>query len=240
MRKRTFSSWVVLFVEISLVIFVATASSFTLFTLANFSDNIKRLSFYVKTNDTEMTKRELIGLHYFYDLSQKWRVQRLADKHLFVDAPFYGPADSYLIGDWDKVMNDLKDRVDDPRAYPYGNAKFRYAQFKLYRAGKTKEALNFVSTEVAADYEKALRNCLDSSASYLQCYGRVWNYDLVTNKKSAEEALKGQKPQPKFILGPPKDDKDKVPTPSRDMGKKAGDGKEGEERPGEPVPRKRP
>ncbi len=240
MRKRTFSSWAILLVKLGLLTFLATAVCFLFFTLANFSDNVKRLSFYVRIADTEMTKRELIGLHYFYSLSRKWKAQWLADKYLFRDAPFYEVADSYLTRDWDKVMNDLKEKLDDPRSHPYGNAKFRYAQYKLFRIGKTKEALDLVSTDVAADYEKALRNCLGSGAPYDQCFDRVWNYDLVTNKKNAEEALKGQKPQPKFILGPPKDDKDKVPVPSKDRDKKPGDGKEGEEKPGVPGPRKRP
>jgi len=238
-RKRTFSSWAVLFVELGLVAFLATFLSFMLFSLANFSDNLKRYSFYIKTNNSEMTKRELIGLHYFYDLSQRWNIQSLADKYLFMHAPFYEVSYFYLINDWKMVQEGLKEKLDDPMSYSYGNARFRQAQFE-YKAGQTKDALNFVFTEVSTDYEKALRNCLDSSAPYLQCYDRVWNYDLVTNKKSAEEALKGQKPQPKFILGPPKDDKNKVLVPSRDRNGKPGDGKEGEEKPGEPAPRKRP
>ena len=89
-------------------------------------------------------------------------------------------------------------------------------------------------------FEKALRNCLDLGGAYAQCNDRVWNYDLITNKKNTEEALKGKKPIPKFILGPPKDDKGKIPVPSKDRGKKPGDGKEGEESPGTPGPRKRP
>lgn len=230
MRKRTFASRVSLFVKLGLIAFMATAFIFILFTLANFSDNIKRFSFYVKTNDTEMTKKELIGLHYFYDLSQRWRVQWLADKYLFRDAPFYKPADAYLIRDWEEVMNYLKERLDDSRAYPYGNAKFRYAQFKLYQAGKTKEGLNLVLTEVAADYEKALRNCLDSGLPYDQCFDRVWNYDLATNKKDAEEALKNPPPQVKYILGPPKRDGEPVLPPpvvssgSKEPGKTPGKG----------------
>ena len=66
MRKKTFGSWAVLFVKLGLLTLVAAVLSFTLFTLANLSDNAKRFSFYVKTTDAEMAKKELIGLHYFY------------------------------------------------------------------------------------------------------------------------------------------------------------------------------
>src|SRR3989344_2665467 len=158
MKKITLRSWIILFVTVGLVVLVATISSLTLFTLANFSDNVKRFSFYVKTNDAEMTKNELAGLHYFYELSRKLRIQWLADKYLFKDAPFYGPADSYLIRDWDKVASDLKERLDDSRAYPYGNAKFRKIK-ALYQAKNIKldEALNLIMKELSDDFEKTLR-----------------------------------------------------------------------------------
>ncbi len=237
MRKRTFGSWVKFFVKLILVTIVATASCFVLLTLANFSDNVKRFSFYVKTNDAEMTKRELVRLHYFYDLSRKYKVQWLADKYLFRDAPFYGPADSYLIRDWDKVMSDLKEKTDDSRAYPYGNAKFKQIK-DLYQAHgiSLEDALNLVMKGVAADYEKALRNCLGSGVSYVQCYDRVWNYDLATNKKDAEEALKGPKPQVKYILGPPKREGEPILPPPVIPGGRS----EKEEKPGSGGPNKRP
>ena len=237
MKKITLRSWIILFVTVGLVVLVATISSLTLFTLANFSDNVKRFSFYVKTNDAEMTKNELAGLHYFYDLSRKLRIQWLADKYLFKDAPFYGPADSYLIRDWDKVASDLKERLDDSRAYPYGNAKFRKIK-ALYQAKNIKldEALNLIMKELSDDFEKTLRNCLDSKNSHLQCYDRVWNYDLATNKKDAEEALKNPMPQVKYILGPPhKEGIPVLPPPIVPGGKS-----EDREKSGSAGPKKRP
>ena len=241
MRKRTLGSWVAFFVKLTLLGLVAAVVSITLFTLANFSDNVKRFSFYVKTTDAEMAKKELVGLHYFYDLSRKWKVQWLADKYLFRDAHFYEVADAYLIHDWKKVQDDLKDKLDDPGAYPFGNAKFREKKAQFQEKDiKFEEALNFVMTEVAADYEKALGNCLDSGVTYLECYDRVWNYDLATNKKDAEEALKGPVPMVKFILGPLKDKDGNIPAPMSGDKKEPGDGKEGEEKPGDGGPRKRP
>ncbi len=236
MRKRTFASWIALFGALSSIIFTTAAVCLVLFTLANFSDNIKRFSFYVRSADAEMAKKELVGLHYFYDLSRRWKVQWLADKYLFRDASFYEVADAYLIHDWRKVQDDLKDKLDDPRAYPYGNAKFREKKAQFQEKGATfEEALNFVMTEVAADYEKALRNCLDSDVPYLECYDRVWNYDLATNKKNAGDALKSPTPNVKYILGPPKTHPEPVlPPPDKAGGKEPG------KEPGMPGPRKRP
>lgn len=240
MRKRTLGSWISLFVKLGLLAFVATILSLLLFTLANFSDHEAKLLFYIKTDDAEMTKKELISLHYFYDLSRKWKVQRWADKYLFKDAHFYEVADAYLIHDWKKVQDDLKNYLDDMKAYPYGDAKFREKKAEFQKQFTSlEEALGFVMKEVASDFERALRNCLDSGVVYGQCFDRVWNYDLATNKKDAVEALKGQKPQPKYILGPPKDKKEgKIPILPR--GELPGGGKEGEERPGSGGHRKRP
>jgi hypothetical protein len=239
MRKRTLGSRVVFLAKIIVLVLLATAGSILLFTLANFSDHESKLLFAVKTNDAEMTKKELISLHYFYDLSRKWKVQKWADKYLFRDAHFYEVADAYLIHDWKKVQDDLKPDLDDAKAYPYGNARFREKKDQFQKhAVKIEEALGFVMKEVASDYEKALRNCLDFTP-YAECFDRVWNYDLVTNKKDAEEALKGSKPNVKFILGPPKDKKDGQ-IPVLPNGKLPGDGKEGQERPGSGGPRKRP
>jgi hypothetical protein len=240
MRRRTLGGWIVFFVKLVLIAALATTGSALLFTLANFSDHESKLIFAVKSNDAEMTKKELISLHYFYDMSRKWHVQKWADKYLFKDSHFYEVADAYLINDWKKVQDELKTDLDDPKAYPYGNAKFREKKAQFQKgAVSLEEALGFVMKEVSSDYEKTLRNCLDSGTLYIQCFDRVWNYDLATNKKDAEEALKGPKPQVKFILGPPKDKKEgKIP----DMkpGKLPGPGKEGEERPGSGGPRKRP
>lgn len=236
MKRTVFVGWTAFFVKLSLIALVATVLSFTLFTLANFSDSVERFSFYVKTNDSDMAKKELVGLHYFYDLSRKWKVQWLADRYLFGDAYFYEVADLYLIHDWDALLNgDLKDRLDDPKAYPYGNAKFRRAQ-SLYRVGYEKEALELVLTEVAVDYEKALRNCLGAKP-YEKCFDRVWNYDLVNNKKNAEEALKNPPPKVPFILGPPKKDGEPILPPPKVPSK---NGKEDEKKPGQGGAKKRP
>lgn len=213
-NKRTFGSWITFLVKLITLVLIAIAVSTLLFTLANFSDHANNFFFAVRTNDSEMSKKELVGLHYFYDLSRKWKVQRWADKYLFRDAYFYEVADMYLIHDWKRVQDNLREKLDDSKAYPYGNAKFRRIKALYQAKGMSLEvALGLVLKEVAIDYEKALRNCLGSGVAYIECYDRVWNYDLATNKKDAEEALKGPPPQVKFILGLPKKDGEPVLPP---------------------------
>lgn len=239
MKGKTLGQWFVLFVAIILINSIGTVVTVTLFTLANYSDSVERVSSNIKGSEAVETQKGLVEQHYFYDLSKKWKVQWLADKYLFKDSTFYEFAYSYLIHDWKSLINsDLKNKLDDPRAYIYGNARFRQAQ-GWYQAGKTKEALGFVTSEVASDFEKALRNCLDSVVVSNDCFDRVWNYDLATNKKAAEEALKNPEsgPKPKFMLGPTKD-KNGQPIPVPNDKDKKGEGKEGEEG-GQGSPRKR-
>ena len=255
MRKRTFGSWLVFLTVLSAIGLATTIVCSTLFTLANFSEHADKLILGFKMQDNQLTKKELINLHYFYELSRKWKVQWLVDRYLFGDAPFYGAGDLYLTGDWEKVKGDLEKKLDDPRAYLYGVAKFREAQGR-YQAGEKEKALQVVLKEVADDFERDLRNCLSSlgisgetdnsqgnfsgSDDYLKCYDRVWNYDIATNKKDAEEALGGQKPSPKVILGPPQLPKGKIPMKMEGKKEKSGEGEEGEEGPGRHGEQKRP
>lgn len=240
MKKRIVARWLIFLVVLFSIIATTVGLSVSIFTLANFSDSVKKLIFYIETSDAEMTKRQLIRLNYFYELSRRWKVDWLADKYLFEDGPFYKAADSYLIDDWDAVISSLKDKLDDARSYPYSDALYRRAQYRLYKAGKKKEAVDLILKEVSVDFEKALRVCLDSGASYNQCYDRVWNYDLATNKKDLEEALRSPVPQVKYILGPPKEEAGPIPPKGKGGDRKPGDGKEGTEKSGQEGSKKRP
>ena len=182
-------SWLKLFIKLFCLAVLTVTVCVSALTIVDFSKHVEKFNFYLKTGDSVGTKRELEHLHYFYVLSGKWKVQWLADKYLFNDAPFYQAADTNLIENWEEVRNTLKDKLDDPRAYPYGNAKFRQAQAEYRAVHKIEAPLKFVMTEVRADFERDLRNCLKVS-EYLQCFDRVWNYDLASNKKEAEEAGK--------------------------------------------------
>lgn len=230
-------SWTKLFLKLAFLTAFAVLVCVPLLTVAEYYRHVDKYIFQVKNGNSIESKRELDNLHYFYDLSKKWKVQWLADKYLFNDAPFYETADPYLINDWDKVIVDLKDKLDDPRSYPYANAKVQKAKAQ-YSAGEKKEAVEFVTKEIHQDYEKALRNCLDLGVTYLQCYDRVWNFDITDNKKDAEEMLKQPKMPPKYVLGPlkEKDDGPGGPPP----GKEPGGEKLDDKKPGGPGNQRRP
>lgn len=229
-------SWSRLFFKLFFLVAITTAIVVPAFTIWEFCEHVKKFNFYLNTGDSVGTKKELGQLHYFYALSGKWKIQWLADRYLFRGAPFYEAADLYLIGDWEKVKTRLKDKLDDPKSYLYGAAKFRQAQAEYRATRKIEAPLNFVMTEVRQDFERDLRNCLKGS-DYLKCWDRVYNFDMAGNKKDAEEALKQPKMSEEFMLGPLKEEEDGPGKPPGNfpLGKKLE-----EKQPGSSDPKRRP
>ena len=101
-------------------------------------------------------------------------------------------AAAYLSGDYDRVVADLRERVDDPRAaHLLGCARFRLAQ-RRYRAidptdpqaAATKSAIvQEVLEQVNPDFEHAVR------ADRTHRFADKWNYDLTSNADAIRRAL---------------------------------------------------
>lgn len=235
-RKR---SWIKLFVKLFCLIVLTVAVCVPAFTIVNFSRHVDRLLFYLEIGDSAKVQRELGQLHYFYALSEKWKIQWLADRYFFRDAIFYQAADAYLIGDWKRVKSSLKDQLDDPRSYLYGIAKFREAQAEYRATHKIEAPLNFVMTEVRDDFERDLRNCLKVS-DYLECFDRVKNYDIASDEEAAGEAIKQEKAPPEHILGPLKVPEEKAPGGPEPDGELPGGKNLDEKQPGGGGPRRMP
>jgi hypothetical protein len=119
-------------------------------------------------------------------------MQGLAESYLFQDTVFQRASYSYLTGDYEGVVDDLADQIDDPRASNLlASAKFMLAR-ERYRAidGENpdaqvrKEAIILeVMETVNADYERALRADVTDRFDY------KWNYDLTSNPEAIRRAL---------------------------------------------------
>ena len=119
-------------------------------------------------------------------------MQAGADSYLFQDAFLQQAFYSYLTGDFQVVVDDLADEIDDPRAsYLLASAKFMLAR-QRYRAidGENpnaqvqKEAIILeVMETVNADFERALRGDTTDNFDY------KWNYDLTSNPEAIRRAL---------------------------------------------------
>ncbi len=160
--------------------------------LSPFYANLEDLSVSVERADYETAEMQLDEVTAFYEASRLWGMQRFVDSYLFQDAFLQQASYSYLVGDFQNVVEDLSDEVDDPRAsHLLGSAKFMLAR-QRYRAidpenpdaQRMKEAIILeVMETVNADYERALRSDLTERFDY------KWNYDLTSNPEAVRRAL---------------------------------------------------
>ena len=160
--------------------------------LAAFFTNLDGLSESVRRSDFERAQEQLDEVTAFYEGSRVWGMQWFADSYLFQDTFLQQASYSYLTGDYETVVADLSDEIDDPRAsHLLGCAKFMLAR-QRYRvidgenanAQVEKEAIILeVMETVNADYERALRGDTDDRFEY------KWNYDLTSNPEAIRRAL---------------------------------------------------
>ena len=182
-----------LVVAIACLIAVAVPSS----TLGSFYLHLDELSYHVRNRDEAAARAELDEVTAFYDRSRRWGMQWFADSYLFSDSFLHRAAFSYFTGDYENVVVDLQDKIDDHRAsYLLGVAKFRLAQLR-YRAIEGSgapairaraEIVNEVLEEVNPDFERALRGDPGERFDY------KWNYDLTSDPEAVRRSLERFEP----------------------------------------------
>ena len=182
-----------LVVAVACLIAVSVPSS----TLGNFYLHLDELSYHVRSRDVAAARAELEEVTAFYDRSRRLGMQWFADSYLFSDSFLHRASFSYLTGDYENVVVDLQDRIDDHRAsYLLGVAKFRLAQLR-YRAiegggaptiSARAEIVNEVLEEVNPDFERALRGDPGEQFDY------KWNYDLTSDPEAVRRALERLEP----------------------------------------------
>ena len=160
--------------------------------LVGFYERLDSLSDSVRRGNFDQAESELDQVTNFYQESQGWGLQWVADAYLFRDAFLQQAAYSYLTGDYETVVRDLADEVDDPRAsYLLASAKFQLAR-QQYRAiddenpdGMALKAaiIQEVLDDVNADFERALRSDDTDRFEY------KWNYDLTSDPDAVRLAL---------------------------------------------------
>ncbi len=160
--------------------------------LAGFYDNLDGLSDSVEREDFERAEAELGDVTGFYEGSRAWGMQWFADAYLFADAFLQQASYNYLTGNFEAVVRDLADEIDDPRAsHLLGSAKFQLAR-QRYRAipdedenGEARKLgiIQEVLEDVNADYERALRSDRSGRFDY------KWNYDLTSDPEAVRRAL---------------------------------------------------
>ena len=160
--------------------------------LSGFYANLEGLSDSVERADYETAETQLAEVSAFYEGSRAWGMQWFSDSYLFQDTFLQQASYSYLTGDYQTVVDNLADEIDDPRAsHLLASAKFMLAR-QRYRAidpessdaPVQKEAIILeVMETVNADYERALRSDVTDRFDY------KWNYDLTSNAEAVRRAL---------------------------------------------------
>lgn len=189
-RERSFKYLVGFVLALIFLVVVAMPAR----SLAGFYDHLDRLSDSVRRGDFGEAESELSDVTTFYESSRAWGLQWIADAYLFRDAFLQQASYNYLVGNYDAVVRDLADEVDDPRAsFLLGSAKFQLAR-ERYRAisddapnaeGLRQNIIQDVLDQVNADYERALRSDTEDRFDY------KWNYDLTSDPEATRRALEG-------------------------------------------------
>ena len=187
-RDQAFKHTISFVLAVLFLVAVAVPSQ----SLSRFYLALDQLSDSVRRSDFDQAAIDISEITAFYESSRSWRLQSVADSYLFRDAFLQQASYSYLVGDYEAVMNDLEDRVDDPRAsYLLANAKFQLARTR-YRSiqadapnaeAMQRAVIENVLDDINADYERALRGDVDDRFEY------KWNYDLTSDEDAIREAL---------------------------------------------------
>ena len=161
-------------------------------TLAGFYAHMDGLSEAIYRGDYEQADLELDQVNSFYEGSRGVGMSWFADAYLFTDAFLQQASYNYLTGNFEAVVRDLADEIDDPRAsHLLASAKFQLAR-QRYRAipdddesGEAQKLaiIQEVLDDVNADYERALRS------DTLDRFDYKWNYDLTSDPDAARRAL---------------------------------------------------
>ena len=161
-------------------------------TLGRFYANLDALSEAVDRGDYEEADLRLAEVTGFYERSRNLGLGWFSDAYLFSDAFLQQASYSYLTGDFDAIVRDLADEIDDPRAsHLLANAKFQLAR-QRYRSiadddpeGEVKKLaiIEEVLDDVNADYERALRSDRTGRFDF------KWNYDLTSDPEAVRRAL---------------------------------------------------
>ncbi len=177
-------------------------------TLGTFYGYLEELSESVDRKDFEQAQIALDEVTAFYERSRGRGLQWFADAYLFQDAFIQQAAYNYLTGNYEAVIRDLADEVDNFQAsHILASAKFQLAR-QRYRAitdgNPDGEALKRaivqeVIENVNADYERALRSDETDRFDF------KWNYDLTSDPEATRRALeslrKAEPPEMEQIRG---------------------------------------
>lgn len=196
--------------------------------LNSYCNHLNNFIYHIEQADQLSAEKELDFIGNFIRKTHRWRVLKwFGDRYFFSDFFKYEAVFVYLIGDYNNVINSLKERTQDNDSFVFdllGRAKFRLAQAAYQYPKKTKAErqaiIDLVVLEISEDFKRAVQNNQGAVFDY------IWNYDLSSEASSASRALAKPMLMPVPKLGDDEGDGDKL-APGRN--KNEGKQKIGEE-----------
>lgn len=196
--RRSRRRW---FIASTMLLPVVLAAVILSNTYGGFLDHLTRFNLAAESKDNDLAEQELTALDYYYGLATKWRMQRLADKFFYKDTYLRKAIYTYLIGDYDKVVNDknLQDRKDSHWVSQLiGSARFRKAKANYQKAKTSAERnkiIEMVMGEVCEDFRRAVENGPGPSVYF----DHSFNFDLCSDANAVKKVLENPGP-PRLIL----------------------------------------
>ena len=195
-----------------LLVLVCSVSGFMFYQAGNYYDHLDAYSGHISRQDQSPAKEGLKDLQYFYDQNRKLGVVGLswvAERYLFQDMACQRSAFYNLDRNFDKTVEELKDKEGFCAFFLRANARWRQAQAiyangltlpdktdeqKAEKARQLKLADDIASTLVRDDYMAALK----ANPSH---HPSSWNYDLVSNPDTRAKGLRPKPGQIRVRLG---------------------------------------
>ncbi len=239
MKKTNRFTLVRLLISLAVIV-VSFAFCYSLLQVSKFYKSLDAYSGAVSRGDQLAVRDNLEDLRHFPDLNKKLEFAGLdfiANKYLFKDFRYYESAYDYMTGNYERVIDQLKDDEDFYAHFIRANAKWRTAQGLIEQnlsssTIRIEPALKSVQMAAALkeDYAECIKKDQKSSIS------PKWNYDLVTDPNALARGLMPKPQKVRVVLGRGGKNKkgegqDKGEGPK---GHDLKDGKESPEQPGKP------
>lgn len=163
--------------------------------------HLDQFSIHAQLRDVRSMQSDLDLLQEDHDRLDSWKVGWIVNKRLFHAHVCREGARAYLVGEYDKVIEQMKG-VEERCAYFLTGIAYFQEQRARYQMGNRSAALDATLNQTSKIFEKAL-----DVAKPRPNQKDVYNYDLTTNPGQADAALRGKGPPVKYRLGPEPDGK---------------------------------
>jgi len=172
--------------------------------LSGFYGHLDRFNLYVEDYDGRGAQKELGNLKAYHQYFSNWKLGYFADRFLLPKMHIYEAETAILNDDCDKAFSALEDHQDDFEALNLkGICQFKvlYEAYSSAAVRKDPKLKDVLVQRVVSEVAPTFKACVENGPGPETNFNCSYNYDLVSNPRSAQSALEGKMPGPKLVLG---------------------------------------